>query len=99
MKSFSRSLFVLILGGAATRFAFGCDACALLDAPPADHPGWTLAASEQFTRFGTVWSGSQRLPNPVDQYLDSSITQFALGYTRGGLWRVQATLPYIRRTY
>ena len=99
MKSFSKLFLLILLGGPSTRVANACDACALFVAPAADQPGWTLAASEQFTRFGTVWNGSQRLPNPVDQYLDSSITQFAIGYTQGGVWRVQATLPYIHRSY
>lgn len=99
MNTFSKFLFAAAIFGGLTRAGLACDACALYVAEGTDRPGWTLSVAQQFTRFGTVWSGAGRLGNPVDQYLDSSITQLAVGYGRGGPWSVQFTLPFTTRSY
>ena len=85
--------------GRLTSAAIACDSCSLYIAEGAEQAGFTLSVAQQFTRLGSVWSGANRLGNPVDQYLDSSITQFSLGYSRGGPWHAQLTLPYISRSY
>lgn len=84
--------------GGLTR-AVACDACALYLARPTDRPGFTLTTAHQFTRMGTLWEGARAAGNPIDQYLDSHITQVALGYTRGGAWQAQFTLPYVSRRF
>jgi hypothetical protein len=98
MKSISHLSLSLLLLAALGRPALACDSCALFVAEGGNH-GFTASVASQFTRFGTVWSGSARQHNPVAQYLNSSITQLTLGYDRGGRWQAQATLPSIRRTY
>lgn len=98
MKTFSSFLLAAGLLGGFTR-AVACDSCALYLAEGADRPGFTLAVAQQFTRLGSVWSGRQQLGNPVDQYLESSTTQVTLGWSRGGPWHAQLTLPYISRRY
>jgi hypothetical protein len=99
LKSFSRILAssAVLLG--LTRAAVACDSCALYLASGTDRPGFTLAAAHQFTRLGTVWAGDRKLGNPADQYLDSHITQLAIGYSHSGTWQAQFTLPYINRSY
>jgi hypothetical protein len=101
VKSFSLSRLVLsaaVLGG-LTRAAVACDSCALYIADGADRPGFTATVAPQFTHLGTVQDGAAELPNPVNQYLDSLNTQFVLGYSQGGPWHLQATLPYLVKTY
>ncbi len=99
MKTLSKILVSLAALAGLTRAAVACDSCALYLAEGAETPGYTLSVAHQFTRLGSVWSGDHRLGNPVDQYLDSHITQLSLGYSHGGPWQVQVTLPYISRSY
>jgi hypothetical protein len=101
MKTFSlpRLLATAVLLGGLTRAAVACDSCALYLAEGAGRPGFTLAVAQQFTRLGSVWQGDRHLGNPVDQYLESSTTQLTLGWSQGGPWQVQFTLPYISRSY
>ncbi len=99
LNFFLKILLPVVAIGGLTRAAVACDSCALYIAEGAEQAGFTLSIAQQFTRLGSVWSGASRLGNPVDQYLDSSITQCSLGYSRGGPWRVQFTLPYISRSY
>jgi hypothetical protein len=99
LKTLLRILLSLATLAGLTRAAFACDSCALYLTGDADRPGFTLSAATQFTRLGTVWSGDHQLGNPADQYLNSSITQLAVGYSRGGAWHAQFTVPYISRSY
>src|SRR3954471_8554692 len=99
MKSFSPFALSLAALGSLASVASACDSCALFIADGADRPGWTASVAYQFTRLGTVWSGDHKLGNPVDQYIDSSATQLTAGYTQGGPWSLQFTLPYLSRSY
>jgi hypothetical protein len=99
LKTFLKSFVLLTALGGFTRTVVACDSCALYIAEGAETSGYTLSVAQQFTRLGTVWSGDQRLGNPVNQYLDSHITQLAVGYSHGGPWQVQFTLPYISRSF
>ncbi len=98
--SYFRQKFLLpaLLVG-LTRAVFACDACALYLPSGETNPGYALAIAGQFTRLGTTWAGDRRQPNPVEQYLESSITQFTVSYSRGGRWHGQLTVPYIQRSY
>jgi hypothetical protein len=98
-KNIFHLLVSLTAAGGLTCAGLACDSCALYIAEGAGRPGFTLSVAGQFTRLGTVWQGADRQPNPVDQYLNSSITQLTLGYSRGGPWSLQFTLPYIRRSW
>jgi hypothetical protein len=99
MHSLSKLLLSLAAVGGLAAAGRACDSCALFIADGADRPGWTAAAAYQFTRLGTVWSGDQKLGNPAGQYIDSYATQFTAGYSRGGAWSLQFTLPYLSRHY
>jgi len=99
LNTLSKILLVLATLGGLTRAALACDSCALYIAGGAEQPGCTVSVAQQFTRLGTVWSGDHQLGNPVDQYLDSSITQLSVGYSQGGPWHIQLTLPWISRSY
>lgn len=98
MNTFTRTLVLLAALGALTR-AVACDSCALTIVGRAERPGFTLSTAHQFTRLGSVWQHDRRLGNPADQYLDSHITQVSVGFTDGGPWHAQLTLPYISRSY
>ncbi len=100
MKSFRLlSLSAALVSSLAAPATPACDSCALYFAGGADRPGFSLAVAHQFTRLGRVWQDDRQLGNPVDQFLDSSITQVALGYARGGPVRFQFTVPYVSRSY
>jgi hypothetical protein len=99
LKSFSRIIVAWAVFLGLTRAAVACDTCALYLAGVADRPGLTLSIAHQYTRLGTLWSGDRQLGNPIDQYVDSHIAQLSLGYSRGGDWHAQLTLPYISRSY
>jgi hypothetical protein len=95
----SKILAVLATLGGLTRAAVACDSCALYIAEGADRPGFTLAVAHQYTRMGSLWDGSAQASNPIDQYVDSHITQTSVGYSTGGPWQVQLTVPYIDRAF
>jgi len=99
LKSFSPLLASCTFFLGLTRTAVACDTCALYLADAAGRPGFTLSTAHQYTRLGTLWSGDRQLGNPIDQYVDSHITQLSVGYSRGGDWQAQFTLPYISRSY
>jgi hypothetical protein len=58
-----------------------------------------FSLSEQFTSFGTLQRDGQEVSNTRDQYLNSSITQLALGYTLTKYLSLQLNLPFIYREY
>lgn len=99
MHSLSKLVLSLAVLGSLSSAGRACDSCALFIADGADHPGWTASIAHQFTRLGTVWSGDQKLGNPVNQYIDSQAIQFTAGYSRGGPWSWQFTMPYLSRSY
>jgi hypothetical protein len=99
LKSFSPFLVSIAVFLGLSRAAIACDTCALYLAGGTDRPGFTFSTAHQYTRLGTLWSGDHRLGNPIDQYVDSHITQLSVGYSRGSGWHAQFTLPYISRSY
>ena len=58
-----------------------------------------FAISEQFTHFGTVQIDGREVPNPTDQHLDSSITQFVAGYALTPRFALQLNVPLIYRSF
>jgi hypothetical protein len=57
------------------------------------------AVAEQFTHFGTLQFEGNEVPNPTDQYLDSSITQLVGGYTFNSRFALQVNIPWIYRSF
>lgn len=57
------------------------------------------AVAEQFTHFGTLQFDGDEVDNPVNQYLDSSITQLVAGYTINSRLAVQVNIPLIYRSF
>jgi hypothetical protein len=99
LKTLPCILLSLAAAGGLAPAALACDSCALYIAGGADRPGFTLAVAHQYTRLGTLWDRDKKTGNPIDQYVDSHITQVGLGYSTGGPWHVQLTVPYIARAF
>jgi hypothetical protein len=78
-----------------------CDLCAVYRATEAraSKEGWYAGAFEQFTRFGTLRENGKKVDNPTGQYMNSSITQFLVGYQVNEKFGLQLNIPYIRRTF
>lgn len=100
-----RLLVVLVVLPAAilTRAepAVSCDLCAIYTATELQETkeGFRLGLGEQFTRFGTLQQGGDEVPNPANEWLNSSITQFVLGYQFTPRIGVQLNLPVIAREF
>jgi hypothetical protein len=81
-----------------------CDLCGIytpsLDLSPTELYSWHASLAERFTHYGTIQVNGHEIGNPLDQHLDSSITQFVVGTSflddRLGL---QVNVPYIYRSY
>ena len=58
-----------------------------------------FAVAEQFTHFGTLQQDGEEVPNPSDQYENSSITQLVAGYSVNSRFALQVNLPLIYRWY
>ena len=63
------------------------------------NPGPYFAVAEQFTHFGTIQSDGVKVPNPTGQYLNSSITQFVIGYGFNNRFSLQVNIPHIHRQF
>ena len=84
----------------ASRLA-ACDfcTCELPDMGLGNHTGWHVSVSEQFTHFGTLQQDSRSIANPAGEYLDSSITQFIIGYDFAHALGVQLNVPLVYRSF
>lgn len=81
--------------------SYACDLCAIyrsLEAKSAN-PGLSLGLFEQFTHFGTMQLDGRQVENPANQSLDSSITQFIVGYQLNDRFGIQLNVPYINRSF
>lgn len=61
--------------------------------------GLYAGVAEQFTFFGTLQLEGQKVANPTDQYLVSSITQLVVGYSINSRFGLQLNLPFIYRSF
>ncbi len=61
--------------------------------------GWYVAVAEQFTHFGTLQLDGRELTNPVEQYLNSSVTQLVAGYSATPRFALQLNIPLIYREF
>src|SRR5438477_6159772 len=91
-----------VLSSAVTAPALACDLCSIYSAAQARGEigkGFYSGVAEQFTHFGTVQVDGQKVSNDVGQYLDSSISQFFVGYDFNDQFGVQFNLPLIYRSF
>jgi hypothetical protein len=63
------------------------------------NPGFNIGVFEQFTHFGTMQQDGHEVDNPTRQHLDSSVTQFILGYQINDRVGMQLNIPYIHRSF
>ena len=78
-----------------------CDfcACELPNMGLENHTDWHASVSEQFTHFGTLQQDGHTIANPAGEYLDSSITQFVIGYDFAHALGVQLNVPLVYRSF
>ena len=83
------------------RAASACDVCAVYTATEQRESriGPFLGIAEQFTHFGTLQRGGDEVDNPLDEKIDSSITQVIFGYAPIPDLSLQANLPVIHRSF
>jgi hypothetical protein len=89
---------ILIASGGSS---FACDLCAIYRSMEAKSakPGLNVGVFEQFTHFGTLQQDGKKVANEAGQSLDSSITQFILGYQVNDRFGAQLNIPYIHRSF
>jgi hypothetical protein len=90
---------LLLLAVSAPSYA--CDLCAIyrsLEAKTAG-AGFNIGVFEQFTHFGTMQQDGHKVDNTFGQTLDSSITQFIVGYQVNDRFGIQLNTPYINRSF
>jgi hypothetical protein len=88
-----------ILG--AERRAAGCDICAIYTATEQreTRPGFTVGIAEQYSHFGTERLDGEEVHLPADEHMDSSITQFLIGYAVTPRIALQLDVPFIDRQF
>lgn len=81
--------------------AASCDLCAIYTATQLQESktGFRLGVAEQYTRFNTLQQGGDKVPNPANEWLNSSITQFLFGYNFTPRIGVQVNVPVISRDF
>lgn len=101
MKTILKFLACLLVLLATAVHARACDLCAIYRSQEAksDHPGLNLGVFEQFTHFGTMQQDGREVANTANQKLDSSITQFIIGYQVNERFGLQLNTPYINRSF
>ncbi len=98
-----RVLIVLaaVAPAVAPAVSSACDICAVYIATEISQgrTGFRAGIAEQYTHFGTLQDGGTEVPNPAGERLDSSITQFLLGYQFTDRIGLQLNVPLISRTF
>src|SRR5438105_4217626 len=61
--------------------------------------GFYTAIAEQFTHFGSLQFDDREVANPTGQRLESSITQFVVGYGINDRFALQFNAPFIYREF
>src|SRR5689334_21179689 len=95
------TVLICLISLFATQAALACDLCAIDRSMEAksSKEGFNVGLFEQFTHFGTLQQDGKKVDNEVGQKLDSSITQFILGYQVNDRFGVQLNIPYIHRSF
>src|SRR5438874_6437346 len=96
-------LFALAIFPLASR---ACDLCGCytpqLESMPKEKvsmSGFYTAIAEQFTYFGSLQFDDCEVANPTGQRLESSITQFVVGYGINDRFALQVNTPFIYRDF
>jgi hypothetical protein len=79
-----------------------CDICSVYSATEARGEigkGFFAGVAEQYTHFGTLQLEGDEVPNPGNQYLDSSVSQLFAGYNIKERFGIQFTAPLIYRSF
>lgn len=81
--------------------ARACDLCSVYTATilQESRTGAWFGMAQQFSSFGTLRDGTGKVSNPSSEWLESSITQLAIGYKPSPVWGVQLNVPIIARRY
>jgi hypothetical protein len=93
-----------VLGSASVvgvRSATACDVCSIYIGTTKQEQarGPFIAIAQQFTSFTTLQLDGEQIPNFDDEKIDSSITQFVLGYTVNPRLHFQFNVPLISRHF
>jgi hypothetical protein len=97
-----RVLSLSVLAGVVAAPALACDLCSVYSAMQARgevNKGFALGVAEQFTHYGTLQEDGHKVPNDLNQRLDSSISQFFAGYNFTDRFGVQINLPITYRSF
>jgi hypothetical protein len=80
--------------------ALACDVCAIYTATEVSQgrTGFRAGVAEQFTRYDTERLNGEEIPS-FGEHLNSSITQFLLGYQFTDRFGLQLNIPFIARTF
>jgi hypothetical protein len=96
-------LFALAIFPLASR---ACDLCGCYTPQVESMPkekvsmsGFYTAIAEQFTHFGSLQFDDREVANPTGQRLESSITQFVVGYGINDRFALQFNAPFIYREF
>lgn len=96
------TLFSIMIFSGTTFGGIACDLCSVYNAPLSHGiivQGWHVSFAEQFTHFGTLQLDGSKVANSAHQWMDSSISQMAVGYHFTDRIGIQVNLPYIHRSY
>lgn len=80
----------------------GCELCAIYAGSHGldqQKNGWFSGAAEQFTSFGGLQLNGEDIPNTANQSIETSTTQFILGYNFNEHFSLQSNIPYIHRSF
>ena len=97
-----KSLNLSVLAGVLATPAVACDLCSVYSAMQARgevEKGLTLGVAEQFTHYGTLQEDGAKVPNVLDQRLDSLISQIFVGYNFTDRLGLQVNVPIIHRSF
>jgi len=85
----------------AARAVTACDICAVYTATEQREArtGFRLGLAEQYAFFGTERLGGKEVSLPATEWMESSVTQFLLGYTFTPRMSLQLNLPLIVRDF
>jgi hypothetical protein len=97
---FSKLAAAVAVALCAAQSAQACDICALHGSSVLDPPrrGFSAYVAEQFTSFNTYENAGER-SLPVNEWMQSSITNVILGYGFAAPWRIELTIPFIDREF
>lgn len=95
------ALLAVLFAVTGVRTASACDVCAVYTVEELGEirPGPRIGVAEQFTHFGTTLENSEEVPNPNGEFLDSSFTQFALGWRFTDWLDAQVVIPLLHRSW